>query len=275
MDWIRATLSRIASLFRHRRLDRDLDDEFEFHLEKETEENVRRGMSRDEAYYAARRRFGALTQTKEEYRERRGIPWLEVTMRDLRYALRTLRREPGFTAAAVLILALGIGANATVFSVVNAILFRPLPFDQPERLGWVVPFAQNNPQEGLSASTSRVIIYERLREAETLESMTAFNAFYSFGGYNLIDHGDAERLTGVGVAQNFFDVLGVKLFLGRPFTPEECVKDGRNAVILSYALWQRRFGGNSSIVGHAIQLGEEAVDIVGVAPPDWHNPCEL
>jgi predicted permease len=260
---------RIRSLFRRNCVEEELDAEMRDHLERQIQMHVAAGMSPGDARNIALREFGNVALIQEQCRDMRGVNYIEDIFRDIKHALRTLRREPGFTAAAVLILALGIGANATVFSVVNAILFRPLPFDQPERLGWVVPFAQNNPQEGLSASTSRVVIYERLREAESLESMTAFNAFYSFGGYNLIYHGDAERLTGVGVAQNFFDVLGIKLFLGRPFSPEECVKNGRNAVILSYALWQRRFGGNSSIVGRAIQLGEESVDIVGVAPPDF------
>src|SRR5882724_5507467 len=176
---------------------------------------------------------------------------MEQFVRDLRYALRTLRRDAAFCAVAVLILGLGIGANTAIFSVVNTVLFRPLPFRDPARLVWIA----NVGTSGLSAATSRVSTYRDLRSMNrSFEDLTAYFAFSDYGSYTLAESGEPERLIGYGVAQNFFDVLGVRPMLGRGFDAEESNWNGRKAVILSQRLWERRFGSDPHIVGRSITL---------------------
>ncbi len=183
---------------------------------------------------------------------------------DLRYALRSLRRDSGFAAAAVLIIALGIGANTAIFSVVNAVLFRPLPFRASDRLVWI---ANTDAVSGLSGVTSRVANYlDWKRLNRSMDGMAAYFAFFDYGTYNLIGSGEPERLVGVGVSQDFLSFLGVRPELGRGFTAEECQWNGSPAVILTYGLWKGRFGGDPHIVGRAITLNDRATTIVGVLP---------
>ena len=184
-------------------------------------------------------------------------------MQDLRYTFRTMRREPGFCTVAVLTLALGIGANTAIFSVVNTLLFRPLPFRDAGRLVWIA----NTGATGLSGATTKVANYRDWRAMnQSFEDLTAYFAFSDYGSYNLIEAGEPERLSGFGVAQNFFDLLGVRPMLGRTFDSEECKWNGRKAVILTQGLWERRFGSDPHIVGRRITLNNDATTIVGVMP---------
>lgn len=184
-------------------------------------------------------------------------------MQDLRYTFRTMRREPGFCTVAVLTLALGIGANTAIFSVVNTLLFRPLPFRDAGRLVWIA----NTGDTGLSGATTKVANYRDWRAMnQSFEDLTAYFAFSDYGSYNLIEAGEPERLSGFGVAQNFFDLLGVRPMLGRTFDSEECKWNGRKAVILTQGLWERRFGSDPHIVGRRITLNNDATTIVGVMP---------
>src|SRR4051794_16675128 len=177
---------------------------------------------------------------------------MEQLVRDLRYSLRTMRRDAAFCAVAVLILGLGIGANTAIFSVVNTVLFRPLPFRDPSRLVWI---ANSSPAGGLSGVTSRVSTYRDLRSTNrSFEDLTAYFAFSDYGSYTLTETGEPERLIGYGVSQNFFDVLGVRPLLGRAFDTEECKWNGRKAVILGHPLWARRFGSDPHIVGRSLTL---------------------
>jgi predicted permease len=201
---------------------------------------------------------------------------MESFWQDLRYAARMLWNKPGFTLIAALTLALGIGANTAVFSVFNALLLRPLPFRQPDRLVWIASDA-GKPASGLAAAeadlsavTTQVGNFSDWREMnQSFEDLAAYFAFFDYGGYTLTGSGEPERLRGVGVSQNFLDLLGVQPALGRGFVDEECVWNGRGAVLLNHSFWQRRFGSDPQVVGQSITLNNRPVTIVGVLPPSF------
>jgi predicted permease len=185
---------------------------------------------------------------------------------DVRYALRGLRRDAGFFAVAVLIIALGIGANTAIFSVVHGLLFRPLAFPGADRLVWIA----NDGTGGLSSVTSRVSTYLGWRSStRTFEDLTAYFAFFDYGSYTMLGVGEPERLVGVGVAQNFLSFLGVQPALGRNFTEEECRDNAPLAIILTHGLWQSRFGGATNVVGRRITLNNAPATIIGVLPASF------
>ena len=197
------------------------------------------------------------------------MPALDSVLQDLRYTARTLRRDPGFSTIAVLILALGIGASTAVFSVVNALLLRPLPFRDSSRLVWV---ANQDGDAGLSSETTRVGPYLEWKKLNhSFDDLGAYFAFFGYSSYNLIGQGEPERLSGVGVSQNFFHVLGVQPMLGRDFTADESQWNGgrTTAVILTHALWVRRFASDPAVIGRKIQLNEDAITVVGVMPKSF------
>lgn len=261
----RRVLCRLSAHFHRQPLDRELDAEITSHLEFAVEENIRFGMSPEEARRQALLRFGGLEQAREQHRGVRGMPALDILMQDLRFTFRTLRRDRAFTVIAILILGLGIGANIAVFSVVDAILLRPLPFHHPQRLVWISGGAKEN---GLSNITYSVDAYRKYQsQTRTLQAVTAYMPFFGDSDYELEGKGVPRPVTGVMVAGNFFQVLGIQPVLGRLFTAGECQKGGRPAVLLSYAFWKRQFGANPAIVGHAITLSHQAVTVVGVLPP--------
>jgi predicted permease len=188
-------------------------------------------------------------------------------IRDIRYTLRTLRRDAGFFATAVLMIGLGIGANTAMFTVVNALLFRPLQFKDPERLVWI---ANTGGDGGLSSVTSRVANFlDWQKMNHSLEGMAGYFAFFDYGSYNLIGSGEPARLIGVNVSQNFLSFLGTRLALGRNFDDEEAKWNGRPAVILTHALWQRQFAGDRNVVGRRITLNDKAATVVGVLPVEF------
>ena len=187
-------------------------------------------------------------------------------VQDLRYTFRTLRRDAGFAAFAILIAGLGIGASATVFSVVNTLLLRPLPFEKPSELVWIA----NSDAAGLSGQTTQVGYMLDLRDAsQTMSSIAGYFAFYGVGDNLLSGRGEPERLTGVPVSSNFFDVLGVKPLYGRTFTAEESAWNGPKAVMLGYALWERRFNSDPKIVGTALIINDAPHTVVGILPPSF------
>ncbi len=263
-DRLQEALNRFRAFFHKQPLDRELDAEVAAHLELAVEENLRRGLSPEEARRQAYVAFGGVAQAKERHREARGLPALDVLLQDLRYAFRTLRRDRAFTLMAVLILGLGIGANVAVFSVVNTILLRPLPFSDPQRLVWL----EGPPTEGgLSSVTYSADAFEEYqRRNHSLESVTAYFPFYGASDYKLTGRGEPQPVTGVMVAGNFFETLGVQPALGRLFTTEECRKNGSRAVLLSYFFWKRQFAGDPSVVGQAITLNNAPVTVAGVLP---------
>jgi predicted permease len=266
MQWLRVIVSRWTGLFRRSALDADLDRELSVHIEALTEENIRRGMSREEAAHAARREFGGVQQTKESYRDQRGVPFFETLAQDLRYALRMLAKSPGFTAVAVLTLALGIGANTGLFSLVNSVLLGNLPVRHPEELV-VIKYTDGRSQE--ANEDFSYPMYQALRDKNTVfrdvltRSGVAFNASYG---------GQTERATGEMVSGNYFETLGVEPFLGRLIGPEDDRTPGAHPVaVLSYGYWQRRFGSDPAIVGKDTLLNNNPIRIIGIAPPGFYG----
>ncbi|HMI56965.1 MAG TPA: ABC transporter permease [Gemmatimonadaceae bacterium] len=253
----------------------DANDELRTFLDERIDHLVARGMSPAEARAEALRRMGApLGDAREMIRDSavarertiRTRQWLEELEQDVRYAVRTLGRDRAFTISALAIIALGIGASATVFSVANALLVRPLPFRDPDALVWVA----NGTHEGLSDQTAQVNHIQALHEVKTsFADVAGYFAFYGPGDASLVRNGDAIRLTDIPVTQNFFSMLGVQPVLGRSFTPEESSGDVTNVVILSYSLWQREFASDPSIVGTSITLNGSPQTIVGVLPSNF------
>lgn len=261
---LREALNRLRSFFRREPLDQDMDMEMAAHLDFATEENVNLGMSQKEARRRALIRFGGVQQAKERQREARGLPWLDVLLQDLRYTLRTLRRDRSFTLIAVLILGLGIGANIAVFSVVNTILLRPLPFHDPQQL---VRILTKNPKGGESSMTYTADAVEEFQKRNSsFQEVTGYFAFSSSENYKLMGRGQPLPITGLSVAENFFRTLGVEPALGRLFTTEECLPHSRPVALLSQAFWKRQFSANSGIVGQAINLNGTSVTVVGILP---------
>jgi predicted permease len=191
---------------------------------------------------------------------------LDTLLQDLRYALRTFRRDASFAAFAVLIVGLGIGASTTVFSVVDTLLLRPPPFERAERLVWIT----NHDASGLSAQTTQVGHLLDLRQrTRTLSAVAGYFAFYGVGDNLLTGTGEPERLNGVPVSDNFFQVLGVRPLIGRFFTPEECAWNGPDAVVLGHGLWQRRFASDPHVIGSSLRLNDRSYTVVGVLPASF------
>ena len=229
-------INGLRALLRKSEVERELDEEVQFHLEKEIEEHVGRGMSSEEARRIALRSFGGVDQVKEECRDARGVRWLENIWQDLRYGIRMMVKAPGFTVVAVLALALGIGANTAIFSVVNAVLLRPAPFQNPDR---IVLVRQSLPKLGwfdLSASAAEFLDYQ--------EGNAVFSEIAGFTNQslNLTGVGEPQRVEAERVSPSLFPLLGVPPLHGRTFSPEEDQPGSNNVVILSYGLWQRQFG---------------------------------
>jgi predicted permease len=192
---------------------------------------------------------------------------LDAILRDAKYAWRGLRRDPGFALVAVVILTLGIGANTAVFSVVNPLLLRPMPFPDADRLVWIEPDEDGG---GMSGATYPVAVFEEMqRQSRSFERISAYFAFFGYDAFKLTRAGNAERLVGVPVAPGFFELLGVPPALGRLFTAQETVPGGPRAVILTHALWERRFARDASIVGRVLTINNEPVTVVGVLPADF------
>jgi len=261
---LREAFKRVGSFFRKDQLDQELNEEMASHLQMAVEENMRRHMSAEEARRQALVRFGGVQQALERHRESRGLPWLDVLIQDLRFTFRTLRRDSGFTIVAVLILALGIGANIAVFSVVNTILLRPLPFRDPQQL---VRIVQKNPKAGESSRTYTADATQDFQQQNhSFQSVSGYFAFTGPDNLKLVGTGQPVPVTGILVAEGFFQILGVEPSLGRSFRPEEFLKHSQRVALLSYPFWKRQLGGDRSIVGKAINLSNTSVIVIGVLP---------
>ena len=260
---MRQTLSRLIGFLRRRRLDAELDDEVALHIELATQDYLRRGMNAQDARAAALRSFGGVIQMKESYREQRGLPPVETFLQDARYGTRALLRTKGFTAAALLTLALGIGANSAIFSVVNAVLLRPLPYDQPER---IVGFGRLVP--GAALPQINITGHQFLFAREHLQSVDTLAAWHGVS-YNLATDDGGEYVFGRAVSKEYFDVFTGRPLHGSAFTAEHDVVNGPAVVILSYDLWRRRFNANPAVIGTTIRLAEQPYAVIGVMPRDY------
>ena len=268
-----------SRLWRRNTLEQDLGRELQFHIDERISALKSAGMSEGEARRKVRQEFGGIEQVKEECRDARGTLWLESTIQDLRYALRTLRKSPAFTAVAVLTLGLGIGANTAIFSLINAVMLRMLPVQQPEQLVLLTDPSES----GVAVDTTEhgirsILSYPEF--AELRSHNTVFSGMFAaqsevsdsdvFPGGSIA--GQAMKARTELVSGNFFHVLGIQPIIGRVFTAEEDKVPGGNPVtVVSYDYWQREFGGTSPIVGSTIRVGQGIFQIVGIAPPGFRG----
>ncbi|MDQ3519774.1 MAG: ABC transporter permease, partial [Gemmatimonadota bacterium] len=255
---------RVRALLQRTRLERDMNDEMRFHMEMQARELGTQGFSHIQANREARLRFGGIERYKEEGRDARGSRWLEDAGRDMRYGWRALLRSPGFAIVAVLTLALGIGATTTIFSAVNGVLMRPLPYEDP---GQLVRLLSHLSTTGFGP-VAYLDVLDYRSQSTLLEDAAAYDEWTA-----ALTEGDApERVDGASVTSSFFRVLGVHPWLGRYFRPAEDSIGHDPAVVLSHGLWTRRFGGDRDIVGREIPINGTQYLVVGVTPPDFEDP---
>jgi putative ABC transport system permease protein len=250
---------------RARRLDRDLDAEVEAHLEMAEREARQAGLSPEAARWAARQRFGGIEQMKEEHRDRRSVRWIETGLRDLRIAVRTLGRAPGFVLVAVLTLALGIGATAAVFSLIQGVLLTPPPYKDPEQLVLIPSARTDGRQQESPRPWPAALWMEWQREAKSVQSIAAYRWMFDF----LILPDGAESFEGMAVTPEYFSVVGLEPVLGRTFVAADTRPSAAPVLMIGYELWQRRFGGDPAVLGRSVRVnGRDApFEIVGVMPP--------
>jgi putative ABC transport system permease protein len=261
---VRAAVSRLGALFHRDRRDRDLSDEIENHLALHIEEHVRRGMTSEQARRQALIELGGLEPAKEIYRDRRGVPLIETTVQDVRYGVRALRKNLTFTVVAIVTLALGIGANTAIFSVVKAVLLNQLPYRQPDRL---VALGEDDSGDKRPETIGYTTAWDLRRLSHSFESMS----LYRDATAAVVERGEPELISGLRVNYDFFNTLGVSMQIGRTFLPEEDRPDRRFEIILSYGLWMRRFGGDPKVLGRVIHMNESAFTVVGVLPSGFRT----
>jgi putative ABC transport system permease protein len=260
----RALLLRLFGTVFPGRRDRDLALELETHLQMHVDDNMRAGMPPDEARRRALIQLGGVAQTTERYRDRRGFPALDALRQDLAYALRMLRRNPGFTCTAVLTLALGIGANTAIFSVVNAVLLRPLPFPNADRLVMIFATDRQRGDDHDVSSFPDFVDWKNLNR--TFDGLAAFT---SRAMPVVVDGADADLVDGKQVSPEIFEVLGVQPALGRSFRHEEQEAGASRVTVLTDGFWKRRMGGAADVLGRTIHINDNLYTIVGVMPPDF------
>jgi predicted permease len=267
MKSLRGMFMRLGGLFGKERRDRELGEELESHLEMHIADNLRAGMTPEEARRDALIKLGGVEQTKENYRERRGLPWLETLLRDVRFGLRLLTKSPGLTFILVITLALGIGVNAAIFSVVNGFLIRPLPVAHAQQ---IVVLASRQLDAPLGAS---MWSYPDLADFRR-QAVDTFSDLFVYKPYpiGLSADGRADQLIVSCVSGNYFSALGLKPALGRLLLPGEGEGPGDPLlVVLGYSYWQSRFGGDRSVIGRQVRVDGSSATIIGVAPEGFHG----
>ena len=265
--WVYTIPLRLRSLFRRRRVDDELDEELRDHVEEKTEAYVAQGLTREEARRQALIEIGGIEKRKEECRDTRRVTLLQDFAQDLRYGLRMLRKSPGFSAVAILTLALGIGANTAIFSYIDAWFIKPLPFPHSDRL---VIFETQDKKYGWTSGgvTSAADFFDFQKRNTSFDQTVVWAA----GNFNLTSDGAPELVEGGRVSWNYFDALGAQPILGRTFTAEDGRAGAPHVVILSAGLWQGRYAGDPHIIGRSISIGGESYTIVGVMPGTFQFP---
>src|SRR5205085_3607179 len=265
MRWVNLFSARMRALFGREAVVRDIDEEMRLHVELETEANVERGMPLVEARRAALRSFGNFDSVRDTAYGVRGGGIMETLLQDIRYGARVLARHKGFTAVAVITLALGIGANTAICSVVNELLLRPLPYADAERL---VMLWEVSPKGRHQNTTSRVNFNAWREQSKSLEGLAAF----SDQRVNLTGVGEPEEVSLQIASPELFHVLGVEPLLGRGLTEDDARPGSPDVAVLGYGIWQRRFGGDPRVVGKTITLNGAPATVVGVMPAgfQWH-----
>jgi predicted permease len=262
MAWLRQFFARFRGMFSGAPVDAQLNEEVREHLALAEQEHMRRGMSQDEARHAARRDFGGVEQVKEIYRERRGLPVLETFLQDLRFGARMLRKNPGFTAVAILTLALGIGANTAIFSVVHAVLLSSLPYRQPQQLVkvWGQLTGEGIPRNWFSDPE----FFELTDRNNSFEQVAAY---YANRGANVGNDDSApQRITCAGSTANLFPLLGVQPILGRTYSSEEDQPGHNQVAVISHGLWKSLYSSDPNVVGKPIRLNNRPYTVIGVLP---------
>ena len=270
MAWWKVFLDRLRALRDSDAVHREIEEEMRFHLDMRAEEYVRRGMPAEEARREAERRFGRLTGVKEMGYDVRGGGWLETLLQDLRFGARMLRKNPGFTLITVLTLTLGIGANTAIFSVVNGVLLRPLPYYEPERLVMVWS-EQTIPQAQLGVTDYSVTNADFLDWRSQNQVFEQVAAMFGHRG-NLMGGGEPESVAALYVSDSLFPLLNARLAVGRAFLPEEDRAGAERVLVLSHGLWLRRYGADPKIIGQKITLDNKAYTVIGVTAPDFQFP---
>ncbi len=254
--------------FRRRDMEPQLDAELRFHIEEQVQALLAQGIAEDEARRRVRLEFGGLDQIKEECRDVRPLHWAADFIRDVRFGARSFLRAPNFAAVAILTLTIGIGATTAVYTAIESMVIRPLPFPDPDRLVWI---RDQVPSLGITANEIRMSEFRAWREQTTsIEDIAAYNAFFAHLSYNLTGRGEPERLSGVEVSSSLFRLLGVKPTVGRVFSGDEELPKAARVVLLTDGLWRRRFAANPDILGQPLTLNEQIHTIVGVLPPGFH-----
>jgi predicted permease len=266
IDWLQQFFHRLTSVFRREKLDHELDAELAAHLELATEENLQRGLSVEQARRQALIRFGGKQQAIEQHRDARGLPGLEILLQDLRYALRALFKNPGFTIAVVVTLALGIAVNATMFSLVSAFMLRRPVVHDPDR---VVMVTSINAARGFLPDTNPVSAPNYLAWREANDVFSDTSAADEDRTVSLTAQGKPEALPAAAVSSNYFNVLGVAAHFGRTFSEGEDQPGSDHIVVLSHELWERRFGSDPSVIGATIRLNRENYVVIGVMPASF------
>ena len=265
---MRKVFRGLRALVFWRRLDRDIQRELDFHIAMESEQRTRQGVPSRDARQSALRDFGPVTRVREEVRDTRGMTFWDALVQDVRFGIRTLRRAPAYTIAAVLILALGIGANTAMFSVIDGVLLKPLPFRDGHEL---VLLQQSAPQTARpSVGVSIPELYDYRKRLQSIRDLVEYHSM----SFTLLNHGDPDRVdTGV-VSANFFDVLGVTPLHGRTFIETDDDLGAEAVLVLSHAYWQEKFAGDRSIVGRTVEMNDRIHTIVGVLPNYPQYPQE-
>ena len=292
MTSLRILLAKLRGLFLKRKLDQEMDDEITAHLEMQIDDHLRQGMTLEEARYLALRKFGGVEQVKEVHREKRSLAGVETFIRDLKYGLRMLRRSPGVTAVAILSLGLGIGANTALFSVVDAVLLKPLPVANPEQLvlfEWQAgkPYRMSGmsgtsnvdaPPGMRGLSLFRYDVFDKLRLAHDAAPESPLSDLFAFAPLPELaaKFGDqAEIINGQAVSGNYFSGLRLNAALGRAITVDDDRPGAAPVVVLSYPLWQERFNANPGVIGQQLKLNQQTLTIIGVTPRGFNGALQV